>query len=196
MCGPAGRRAPWLERTKAEAQEKQGPGEGAYGLWLFLVSREEAPQTTGSPPSSEGEAAASATAGAPAAGQPWRGQGVQLGLPRALGGLPGKPGALAGLGKLCLGVPPSLGVPGSELRLSEAALIPLTQAFSSTPSTSRFLIECPVFSFLDKGAALHRPKAGGRIWNGEAVPSASWTAPGSPFRLPAGRGPQSVPAPT
>lgn len=182
--------------NESRGPRKAGSGRGGLRPLAFLVSREEAPQTTGSPPSSEGEAAASATAGAPAAGQPWRRQGVQLGLPRALGGLPGKPGALAGLGKLCLGVPPSLGVPGSELRLSEAALIPLTQAFSSTPSTFPFLTECPVFSFLDKGAALHRPKTGGRIWNGEAVPSASWTAPGSSFRLPAGRGPQSVPAPT
>lgn len=157
----------WREgkpRPKERTSPKRGPGRRkrawrGLGPLAFLVSREEAPQTAGSLPGSEGEAAASATAGAPAAGQPWRRQGVQLGLLWALEGLPGKPGASAGgSGEVVLGCSALPWGPWLWTEAFRGGPHTFNSTLFSYPSTFRFLTECPVFSFLDPSAALNGPE--------------------------------------
>lgn len=156
----------------------------------------EAPQTLGLPPAEKGETAAPAAAGTPGrvcAPDLRGGFGANKGSSWAcllppLPSPPRKPGASAwgagGLGcdawVFCLPLgswAPSWGFPRS---LGNRR--PRSPRFSG-PSISKFNPGAPSFPFWTRVAPIG---PGCRLWDGEAVPLVALTAPGSPFRLPAG----------
>lgn len=151
------------KERKPRPKERPGPGDGPRegkrarrGLGPLALSApgRKRRRRLGSPPGSEGEAAAAATAGAPAAGRPWRRQGAQLGLLRALRS-PRRAGCFGagGAEKSCSCVPPSLGVLGSELRLSAGSLLPFL-----LPLDVSFFNRVPGLFLFGPGRSPERPR--------------------------------------
>lgn len=172
------------EESRSRERGARGAKTGLRGLRLS-----PSPSPTPSPGGSAADAGPlRAATGRPPPARP-RGlppPGVQLGPPWAVGGLPGQAGARKG--------GPAEGVLGSELRLSEGRLVPSTRPFPPTPLHSGFEPRA-LSSFRTRAQHSTAPQAAGRVWNGEAAPVASGTAPGSALRPPAGRGASPVAAP-
>lgn len=136
MCGPDRSRAPCAGKgTKTETQGEAGPrrggqgGEsgpgGAYGLWLSSSPGRKRRRPLGLLPAARGRPPPPPQRGLPPRGV----RGADRESSWACSGpseisLESQVLRLAGLGKSCLCVPPSLGVLGSGLRLSEGSLIP------------------------------------------------------------------------